>query len=103
MALRDQVIPAGELAARLEAVPGWHGDTAGIGKAYAIGWDAAVAMVADVGPLAVELAHRPDMNVRWTGLRVFLTTHTAGDVVTELDLVTASPLASIPAPPRPAA
>ena len=95
MALRDEVIAAGELQARLAALPGWHGDTAGIAKDYAIGWDSAVRMVADVGPLAVELAHRPDMDVRWTGLRVFLTTHTAGDVVTELDLITAARLDAI--------
>lgn len=92
MALRDQVIGGAELPGRLASLPGWQGDTAGITRDYPIGWDAAVAMVADVGPLAVELAHRPDMDIRWTGLRVFLTTHTAGDVVTELDLVTAARL-----------
>jgi len=97
MALRDQVIPAAELAGRLEALPGWHGDTAGISKEYPVGWDAAVRVVADAGPLAVELAHRPDMDVRWTGLRVFLTTHTTGDVVTELDLVTAARLDALAA------
>jgi pterin-4a-carbinolamine dehydratase len=32
------------------------------------------------------------MDVRWADLRVFLTTHTAGDVVTELDPVTATRL-----------
>ena len=97
MALRDQVIPAGELDARLAALPGWHGDSSGIEKEYAIGWDAAVRMATDMGPLAIELEHRPDMDVRWTGLRVFLTTHTAGDVVTELDLVTAARLDEIAA------
>jgi 4a-hydroxytetrahydrobiopterin dehydratase len=97
MALRDEVIPTGDLAARLGPLEGWAGDTAGISKEYPIGWDAAVLMVAEVGPLAVELAHRPDMDVRWTGLRVFLTTHTAGDVVTELDLVTAARLDAIAA------
>jgi 4a-hydroxytetrahydrobiopterin dehydratase len=89
MALRDQVISAADLPARLAALPGWTGNTSGISKEYLIGWDAAVRMVAQVALLAVELEHRPDMDVRWTGLRVFLTTHTAGDVVTELDLVTA--------------
>lgn len=95
MALRDQVISADELDVRLAALPGWHGSTSGIEKAYPIGWDAAVRVVADAGPLAVELEHRPDMDVRWTGLRVVLTTHTAGDVVTELDLVAAARLDDI--------
>jgi 4a-hydroxytetrahydrobiopterin dehydratase len=92
VALRDQVISAADLPARLAALPGWTGGTSGISKDYPVGWDAAVRVVASVGPLAAELEHRPDMDVRWTGLRVFLTTHTAGDVVTELDLVTASRL-----------
>jgi 4a-hydroxytetrahydrobiopterin dehydratase len=92
MALRDQVISATDLPARLAELPGWTGNTSGISKDYPIGWDAAVRMVASIGPLAIELEHRPDMDVRWTGLRVSLTTHTAGDVVTELDLATAARL-----------
>jgi len=95
MALRDQVITADDLPRRLAGLPGWTGDTTGISREYPVGWDAAVRMVADTGPLAVELEHRPDLDVRWTGLRVFLTTHTAGDVVTELDLVTAARLDAI--------
>lgn len=97
MALRDEVIPAGELAGRLAALPGWQGGTTGIERTYPLGWDTAAAMVAEVIPLAVELAHRPDLDIRWAGLRVFLTTHTAGDVVTELDLVTAARLDAIAA------
>lgn len=45
-----------------------------------------------IASLAVEMAHRPDLDIRWTGLRVFMTTHTAGDVVTELDLAMAARL-----------
>ena len=43
------------------------------------------------------MAHRPDLDIRWTGLHVFMTTHTAGDVVTELDLATAARLDAIAA------
>jgi hypothetical protein len=39
MALRDEVIPAGDLQARLAALGGWHGDTGGIRKDYRIGYD----------------------------------------------------------------
>ena len=45
-----------------------------------------------VAALAVELEHRPDLDIRWGGLHVFLTTHTAGDVPTELDLTMAARL-----------
>jgi 4a-hydroxytetrahydrobiopterin dehydratase len=95
--LRDQVIPASELEARLAALPGWHGDTEGIARDYGIGWDAAAAAIAQVAALAVEMAHRPDLDIRWAGLHVFLTTHTAGDVVTELDLAMAARLDAIAA------
>lgn len=97
MALRDEVIPEGELPARLAALPGWHGTVTGIERAYPAGWDAAAAMVAQIVPVAAEMAHRPDLDVRWAGLRVFLTTHTAGDVVTELDLAMAARLDAIAA------
>lgn len=95
MELRDQVISADSLPARLSALPGWHGTTAGISRDYPVGWDAAVAMTVRIGMMAVELAHRPDFDIRWTGMHVFLTTHTAGDVVTELDMVTAARLDAI--------
>jgi 4a-hydroxytetrahydrobiopterin dehydratase len=41
------------------------------------------------------MAHRPDLDIRWTGLHVFMTTHTAGDVLTELDLAMAARLDAI--------
>jgi 4a-hydroxytetrahydrobiopterin dehydratase len=97
MELRDQVIPAADLPGRFAALPGWHGDASGIAKAYEIGWDAAAAVIPQVAALAVEMAHRPDLDIRWTGLRVFMTTHTAGDVVTELDLAMAARIDAIAA------
>ena len=88
MALRDEIIPADGLASRLAALDGWHGDTAGIAKTYAIGYDDAIKAVAEIGQAAIELEHRPDIDIRWAGLTVYLTTHTAGDIVTELDFAT---------------
>jgi 4a-hydroxytetrahydrobiopterin dehydratase len=98
MELRDQVISGTGLPDRLASLAGWQGDASGISREYPIGWDAAVAVVSEIGPLAVEMAHRPDLDIRWTGLRVFLTTHTAGDVVTELDLAMAARLDAIAGP-----
>lgn len=97
MELRDQVISAVDLPDRLASLPGWQGNASGISRDYPIGWDAAVALAVKIGPLAVEMAHRPDLDIRWTGLRVFMTTHTAGDVVTELDLAMAARLDAIAA------
>lgn len=95
MALRDQIISPADLPRRLATLPGWQGDTAGIERTYPAGWDAAAAMVPEIAALAVEMAHRPDLDIRWSALRVFMTTHTAGDVVTELDLAMAVRLDSI--------
>ena len=97
MAPRDQVIGAAELRERLAGAEGWHGDTTGIGKDYAIGYDDAIRAVAEIGRAAIELEHRPDIDIRWAGLRVWLTTHTAGDVVTELDFLLAARIDSIAA------
>jgi 4a-hydroxytetrahydrobiopterin dehydratase len=88
MAPRDEIIPAGALEGRLAALDGWHGDTTGISRTYSIGYDDAIRAVAEIGQAAVELEHRPDIDIRWDKLTVYLTTHTAGDVVTELDFLT---------------
>jgi 4a-hydroxytetrahydrobiopterin dehydratase len=88
MAPRDEIIRQDALSARLAALKGWHGDTSGISRTYAIGYDDAIRAVAEIGEAAIELEHRPDIDVRWGTLTVFLTTHTAGDVVTELDFLT---------------
>lgn len=90
MAPRDEIIPAADLPRRLSALGGWHGDTTGISKTYAIGYDTAIRAVAEIGQAAIELEHRPDIDIRWDRLTVYLTTHTAGDVVTELDFLLAA-------------
>lgn len=97
MAPRDEIIGAADLAARLADLDGWHGDTSGISKTYEIGYDNAIRAVADIGAAAIELEHRPDLDIRWGGLTVHLTTHTAGDVVTELDMITVKRLEEIAA------
>jgi 4a-hydroxytetrahydrobiopterin dehydratase len=95
MAPRDEVIGAEELHGRLAGMDGWHGDTTGIGNDYAIGYDDAIRAIAEIGQAAIELEHRPDIDIRWAGLRVYLTTHTAGDVVTELDFLLAARIDAI--------
>lgn len=95
MAPRDEIISAADLERRLAALSGWHGTTAGISKTYSIGYDDAIHAVAEIGKAAIELEHRPDLDIRWDKLTVHLTTHTAGDVVTELDFLTIARLDKI--------
>jgi 4a-hydroxytetrahydrobiopterin dehydratase len=87
LAPRDEIITAADLGARLAALDGWHGTTDRISKVYAIGYDAAIEAVSEIGVAAIELEHRPDIDIRWDRLTLHLTTHTAGDVVTELDFL----------------
>ena len=101
MELRDQVISAADLPERLAELPGWDGDASGIFCESPVGWDTAVVMAVRIGTLAVEMAHRPDLDIRWSGQHVFMTTHTAGDVVTELDIATASRINALAAAPAP--
>lgn len=101
MELRDQIITASDLPERLDQLPGWQGDTSSIATEYPVGWDTAVVMAVRISTLAIEMAHRPDLDIRWTGLRVTMTTHTAGDVVTELDLAMAGRINAIAAATAP--
>ncbi|WP_326644069.1 4a-hydroxytetrahydrobiopterin dehydratase [Streptosporangium sp. NBC_01755] len=87
MGLRDP-LPAEEVTRRL-ASSGWSGDTNEISKNYSIDYDSAMRAVAEIAQVAIELEHRPDIDIRWDHLRIAMTTHTAGDVVTELDFLLA--------------
>jgi 4a-hydroxytetrahydrobiopterin dehydratase len=97
MALRDQRLPAADLQARLDQLDRWTGDTSQIAKTYSVGYDEAIRLVGEIGWLAIEMEHRPDIDIRWDTLRVAMTTHTAGDVVTELDLAMAERIDTIAA------
>jgi 4a-hydroxytetrahydrobiopterin dehydratase len=83
MSLRTP-LTAEQVGSRL-ADTGWSGDTAQISRSFAVDYDAAIRIVSEVGVAAIELEHRPDIDIRWDVLRFAMTTHTAGDVVTELD------------------
>lgn len=77
-----------QVTERLTAT-GWSGSTAEIGQTFAVEYDSAMRIVAEVAAVAIELEHRPDIDIRWDRLRFAMTTHTAGDAVTELDFKTA--------------
>jgi 4a-hydroxytetrahydrobiopterin dehydratase len=76
---------------------GWYGDTSGVSEDYRVDYHTAIRIVAEIGQAAVELKHRPDIDIRWDRLGVFMTTHTAGDVVTELDFLLINRVDSIAA------
>ena len=86
MGVRDP-LSADDVQIRLAERDGWRGDTNQVEKVFRVDYDTAIRIVAAIGPVAIELEHRPDMDIRWDTLRVSMTTHTAGDVVTELDFL----------------
>ncbi|GGK74063.1 hypothetical protein Sme01_33460 [Sphaerisporangium melleum] len=87
MGLRDP-LSADEVSRRL-SLTGWTGDTKQITKSYQVNYDTAIKIVTDIGKAAIELEHRPDITIRWAELQISMTTHTAGDAVTELDFLLA--------------
>lgn len=87
MAPRDEVLTAEQVREKLAVLDGWSGDTSAVTKEYGVDYDTAIDIVTEIGKAAVELEHRPDIDIRWDRLRVSMTTHTAGGVVTELDFL----------------
>jgi 4a-hydroxytetrahydrobiopterin dehydratase len=61
---RHEIIAAADLPGRLAVLDGWYGDTVGISKTYAIGYDDAIRTVGEIGHAAVELDHRPNLDIR---------------------------------------
>lgn len=74
---------------------GWIGDTSQITRVFNVAYDTAITIVGEIGAAAIELEHRPDIDIRWSTLTITMTTHTAGDVVTELDFALAERINAI--------
>jgi 4a-hydroxytetrahydrobiopterin dehydratase len=81
-----QTLTADQVAAALDGLPGWSGDTAAISRTAELPtFPAAIAVVDRVAVVAEELDHHPDMDIRWRKVRFTCSTHSAGGV-TEKDL-----------------
>jgi 4a-hydroxytetrahydrobiopterin dehydratase len=98
MTPREQILTSEQVSDRLSRLDGWRGTTSSISKDYRVGYDTAIRIVAEIGKAAIELEHRPDIDIRWDRLHISMTTHTAGDVVTELDFLLAVRLDAIVQP-----
>lgn len=97
MAPRDEILSADDIRARFAERVGWTGDTQEITKTFDVAYHAAVAIIVEVARAAIELVHHPDIDLRWDKLRFMVTTHTAGDRVTELDFLLADRIDTIAA------
>jgi 4a-hydroxytetrahydrobiopterin dehydratase len=78
-------LPPDEVARRLAAMPGWRGDIREISKTFAHTYHAIIHLITYVAAKAQEVSHHPDMDVRWQRITFRITTHDAGNRVTERD------------------
>ena len=73
-----------DIAAALEKLPGWGGDTADIRCRYqAADFPAAIALVDAVAKAAESAGHHPDIDIRWREVLFVLSTHSEGGVTTK--------------------
>ena len=75
-----------DVAAALGSLPLWSGGPDGIERTLELPtFRAAVEAVSVIADVAEQLDHHPDMDLRWTKVRVAVVTHSAGGL-TQLDL-----------------
>ncbi|PEN05653.1 4a-hydroxytetrahydrobiopterin dehydratase [Longimonas halophila] len=76
-----------DIDAALDDMEGWVFEDDTITKAYTCAdFQEAVAFIVRIGFHAEELAHHPELFNVYNSVDITLTTHDAGDTVTELDL-----------------
>ena len=75
-----------DVSAALSSLPLWSGGPDGIERTLQLpSFRAAAEAVSVIADVAEQLDHHPDMDLRWTKVRVAVVTHSAGGL-TELDL-----------------
>ena len=75
-----------DVAAALRDLPLWSGGEDGIERTLELpSFRAAVEAISVIADVAEQLDHHPDMDLRWTKVRVAVVTHSAGGL-TDLDL-----------------
>jgi len=71
---------------RESLMAGWEQEGGALRKDFRFAdFAEALAFVNRVGALAEEANHHPDIDIRWSVVTLRLSTHSAGDVVTDRD------------------
>jgi 4a-hydroxytetrahydrobiopterin dehydratase len=84
-----------ELTKALESLPGWSREGGAIVKTYKFGKFAdGIAFVGRVAKEADAMDHHPDIDIRYTKIRVALSTHDAGGI-TGMDAKLASKIETL--------
>jgi 4a-hydroxytetrahydrobiopterin dehydratase len=75
-----------DVAAALSSMPLWSGGPDGIERTLELpSFRAAAEAVSIIADVAEQLDHHPDLDLRWTKVRVAVVTHSAGGL-TQLDV-----------------
>ena len=83
---RPPLLSPADVTSALHDLPLWSGGADGIERTLELPtFRAAVEAISVIADVAEQLDHHPDMDLRWTRVRVAVVTHSAGGL-TELDL-----------------
>src|SRR5690242_10499602 len=78
----DALLTQADIAGRLaELDEGWTGSTSGLVRSIEFAYfPTAVEFISRLAPHCEELAHHPDLDLRWRRVHITLSTHSAGGV-----------------------
>ena len=84
--MRPQLLSDIELRDQLQLIPLWETDGKSIRKTVtATTFPEVIAWVVAIATAAEAIDHHPDIDIRWTTLRISVTTHDRGGL-TQLDI-----------------
>ena len=85
-----------QIQAALVGLPGWQFEGSKLLKAYRFkDFNAALDFINQVGVIAEQQGHHPEIHNVWNQVTLRLCTHDAGDRITEKDLTLARALQSL--------
>jgi len=92
-------LTSSQIQEALAGLEGWTVSEAKLLKAYDLrDFKAALAFINQVGAVAEQLNHHPEIHNSWNRVTLRLCTHDAGDRITEKDLTLARAIQSISLP-----
>jgi 4a-hydroxytetrahydrobiopterin dehydratase len=86
-----------EIGQRLAGLAGWTRNGNEITKAFTLTYHECLHLAMYVAAKAREIGHHPDIDIRWQRIRFGITTHDAGNRITELDFALAEQIDRIAA------
>jgi 4a-hydroxytetrahydrobiopterin dehydratase len=78
-----------EIERRLAGLPGWTRNGNEITKTFTQAYNECLHLAMYVGAKAREIGRHPDIDIRWQKIRFGITTHDAGNRITDLDFALA--------------